>query len=82
MLLVPVSHLFFCQSLICFFLRTIRAFFLRFVWFPFGVFNVVRLAGQTASRAVSLFLEGDVSFLPDNSFPSQIQLLKVCMCME
>ncbi|XP_056221346.1 MMS19 nucleotide excision repair protein homolog [Seriola aureovittata] len=34
------------------------------------------LAGQTASRAVSLFLDGDVSFLPDNSFPSQIQLLK------
>ncbi|XP_044035468.1 MMS19 nucleotide excision repair protein homolog isoform X1 [Siniperca chuatsi] len=34
------------------------------------------LAGQTASRAVSLFLEGDVSFLPDNSFPSHIQLLK------
>uniref|UniRef100_A0A3B4X687 MMS19 nucleotide excision repair protein n=1 Tax=Seriola lalandi dorsalis TaxID=1841481 RepID=A0A3B4X687_SERLL len=35
-----------------------------------------RLAGQTTSRAVSLFLDGDVSFLPDNSFPSQIQLLK------
>ncbi|XP_031153770.1 MMS19 nucleotide excision repair protein homolog isoform X1 [Sander lucioperca] len=34
------------------------------------------LAGQTASRAVSLFLHGDVSFLPDNSFPSHIQLLK------
>ncbi|XP_035468792.2 MMS19 nucleotide excision repair protein homolog [Scophthalmus maximus] len=34
------------------------------------------LAGQTASRAVSLFLDDDVSFLPDNSFPSQIQLLK------
>ncbi|XP_028263603.1 MMS19 nucleotide excision repair protein homolog [Parambassis ranga] len=34
------------------------------------------LAGQTASRAVSLFLDGDVSFLPDNSFPSHIQLLK------
>ncbi|XP_041829818.1 MMS19 nucleotide excision repair protein homolog isoform X2 [Melanotaenia boesemani] len=33
------------------------------------------LAGQTASRAVSLFLNGDVSFLPDNSFPSHIQLL-------
>ncbi|XP_071369573.1 MMS19 nucleotide excision repair protein homolog isoform X3 [Centroberyx affinis] len=33
-------------------------------------------AGQTASRAVSLFLDGDVSFLPDNSFPSHIQLLK------
>ncbi|XP_026207027.1 MMS19 nucleotide excision repair protein homolog [Anabas testudineus] len=33
-------------------------------------------AGQTASRAVSLFLDGDVSFLPDNSFPSNIQLLK------
>uniref|UniRef100_A0A7N8WVS0 MMS19 nucleotide excision repair protein n=1 Tax=Mastacembelus armatus TaxID=205130 RepID=A0A7N8WVS0_9TELE len=39
-------------------------------------FNVIRLAGQTASRAVSLFLDGDVSFLPDNSFPSHIQLLK------
>uniref|UniRef100_A0A8D3BNG0 MMS19 nucleotide excision repair protein n=1 Tax=Scophthalmus maximus TaxID=52904 RepID=A0A8D3BNG0_SCOMX len=38
------------------------------------------LAGQTASRAVSLFLDDDVSFLPDNSFPSQIQLLKVGMC--
>ncbi|XP_056285435.1 MMS19 nucleotide excision repair protein homolog isoform X3 [Pseudoliparis swirei] len=34
------------------------------------------LAGQTASRAVSLFLDGDVSFLPGNSFPSNIQLLK------
>ncbi|KAK6301954.1 hypothetical protein J4Q44_G00280070 [Coregonus suidteri] len=35
-----------------------------------------QLAGQTASRAVSLFLDGDVSFLPENAFPSQIQLLK------
>uniref|UniRef100_A0A3P8U4Q4 MMS19 nucleotide excision repair protein n=1 Tax=Amphiprion percula TaxID=161767 RepID=A0A3P8U4Q4_AMPPE len=35
-----------------------------------------RMAAQTASRAVSLFLDGDVSFLPDNSFPSHIQLLK------
>ncbi|KAM9837604.1 MMS19 nucleotide excision repair protein homolog [Aulostomus maculatus] len=35
-----------------------------------------KLAAQTASRAVSLFLDGDVSFLPDNSFPSHIQLLK------
>nr|XP_019939047.1 PREDICTED: MMS19 nucleotide excision repair protein homolog isoform X1 [Paralichthys olivaceus] len=34
------------------------------------------LAGQTAARAVSLFLDDDVSFLPDNSFPSPIQLLK------
>ncbi|KAL6094473.1 mms19 [Pungitius sinensis] len=34
------------------------------------------LAGQTAARAVSLFLDGDVSFLPDNSFPSNLQLLK------
>ncbi|XP_023117868.2 MMS19 nucleotide excision repair protein homolog isoform X1 [Amphiprion ocellaris] len=34
------------------------------------------MAAQTASRAVSLFLDGDVSFLPDNSFPSHIQLLK------
>uniref|UniRef100_A0A8C8FZZ2 MMS19 nucleotide excision repair protein n=1 Tax=Oncorhynchus tshawytscha TaxID=74940 RepID=A0A8C8FZZ2_ONCTS len=30
-----------------------------------------------ASRAVSLFLDGDVSFLPENAFPAQIQLLKV-----
>ncbi|XP_036811773.1 MMS19 nucleotide excision repair protein homolog [Oncorhynchus mykiss] len=36
-----------------------------------------RLAGQTASLAVSLFLDGDVSFLPENAFPTQIQLLKV-----
>ncbi|XP_035002527.2 MMS19 nucleotide excision repair protein homolog isoform X1 [Hippoglossus stenolepis] len=35
-----------------------------------------KLAGQTAARAVSLFLDDDVSFLPDNSFPSHIQLLK------
>ncbi|KAM7382049.1 hypothetical protein PAMA_012757 [Pampus argenteus] len=34
------------------------------------------MAGQTTSKAVSLFLDGDVSFLPDNSFPSHIQLLK------
>ncbi|XP_061564022.1 MMS19 nucleotide excision repair protein homolog isoform X1 [Cololabis saira] len=34
------------------------------------------LAEKTASRAVSLFLDGDVSFLPDNSFPSNIKLLK------
>ncbi|KAM7371137.1 hypothetical protein PAMP_010628 [Pampus punctatissimus] len=34
------------------------------------------MAGQTTSNAVSLFLDGDVSFLPDNSFPSHIQLLK------
>ncbi|CAK6961747.1 MMS19 nucleotide excision repair protein homolog [Scomber scombrus] len=34
------------------------------------------MAGQTTSKAVSLFLDGDVSFLPDNSFPSNIQLLK------
>ena len=45
-------------------------------------FDVFRLAGQTASRAVSLFLDGDVSFLPDNSFPSHIQLLEVCPCMD
>ncbi|XP_014853446.1 PREDICTED: MMS19 nucleotide excision repair protein homolog isoform X1 [Poecilia mexicana] len=33
-------------------------------------------AEQTASRAVSLFLDGDVSFLPDNSFPPRVQLLQ------
>uniref|UniRef100_A0A8D0AVI6 MMS19 nucleotide excision repair protein n=1 Tax=Sander lucioperca TaxID=283035 RepID=A0A8D0AVI6_SANLU len=46
------------------------------IFFVYISFDVVRLAGQTASRAVSLFLHGDVSFLPDNSFPSHIQLLK------
>ncbi|KAM3860026.1 MMS19 nucleotide excision repair protein homolog [Diretmus argenteus] len=35
-----------------------------------------RFAGQTASRAVSLFLDGDVAFLPDNSCPPHIQLLQ------
>ncbi|KAI4893649.1 hypothetical protein NFI96_018029 [Prochilodus magdalenae] len=35
------------------------------------------LATQMAARAVSLFLDGDVSFLPENAYPSQIQLLKV-----
>lgn len=44
-----------------------------------SLFDVGRLAGQTTSKAVSLFLDGDVSFLPDNSFPSNIQLLKVCV---
>ncbi|CAJ1080596.1 LOW QUALITY PROTEIN: MMS19 nucleotide excision repair protein homolog [Xyrichtys novacula] len=34
------------------------------------------LAEQTALKAVSLFLNGDVSSLPNNSFPSHIQLLK------
>ncbi|XP_043958677.1 MMS19 nucleotide excision repair protein homolog isoform X2 [Gambusia affinis] len=33
-------------------------------------------AEQTASRASSLFLDGDVSFLPDNSFPPRVQLLQ------
>uniref|UniRef100_A0A3P9QBF3 MMS19 nucleotide excision repair protein n=1 Tax=Poecilia reticulata TaxID=8081 RepID=A0A3P9QBF3_POERE len=33
-------------------------------------------AEQTASRVVSLFLDGDVSFLPDNSFPLHVQLLQ------
>lgn len=34
------------------------------------------LAAQMAAKFVSLFLDGDVSFLPDNAYPSQIQLLK------
>ncbi|XP_015243038.1 PREDICTED: MMS19 nucleotide excision repair protein homolog [Cyprinodon variegatus] len=33
-------------------------------------------AEQTASRVVSLFLDGDVSFLPDNSLPSRVSLLQ------
>ncbi|MCJ8738228.1 hypothetical protein PDJAM_G00033240 [Pangasius djambal] len=33
-------------------------------------------ATQMAAQAVSLFLDGDVSFLPENAYPSQIQLLK------
>lgn len=49
---------------------------MRFMRLPVPLLHV-RLAGQTASRAVSLFLDGDVSFLPDNSFPSHLQLLKV-----
>ncbi|KAG9346126.1 hypothetical protein JZ751_007944 [Albula glossodonta] len=35
-----------------------------------------QLAILTASRAVSLFLDGDVSFLPENDLPSPLQLLK------
>ncbi|KAM6951361.1 MMS19 nucleotide excision repair protein homolog [Aplochiton taeniatus] len=35
------------------------------------------MADKTVSKAVSLFLDGDVSFLPENAFPSNIQLLKV-----
>uniref|UniRef100_A0A673GQF2 MMS19 nucleotide excision repair protein n=1 Tax=Sinocyclocheilus rhinocerous TaxID=307959 RepID=A0A673GQF2_9TELE len=34
------------------------------------------LTSRMASQAVSLFLDGDVSFLPENAFPSQIQLLQ------
>ncbi|KAF4106984.1 MMS19 nucleotide excision repair protein homolog [Onychostoma macrolepis] len=33
-------------------------------------------ASRMATRAVSLFLDGDVSFLPENAFPSKIQLLQ------
>ncbi|XP_043086941.1 MMS19 nucleotide excision repair protein homolog [Puntigrus tetrazona] len=33
-------------------------------------------ASRMASQAVSLFLDGDVSFLPENAFPSKIQLLQ------
>ncbi|MEQ2171466.1 hypothetical protein GOODEAATRI_010966, partial [Goodea atripinnis] len=51
------------------------------VWFPVGLFRVTRFAEQMASRAVSLFLDGDVSFLPDNSFPSHIQLLQVAKAL-
>uniref|UniRef100_A0AAX7SHP8 MMS19 nucleotide excision repair protein n=1 Tax=Astatotilapia calliptera TaxID=8154 RepID=A0AAX7SHP8_ASTCA len=39
-------------------------------------FHPLSPEATTASRAVSLFLDGDVSFLPDNSFPSHMQLLK------
>ncbi|XP_066550026.1 MMS19 nucleotide excision repair protein homolog isoform X2 [Amia ocellicauda] len=34
------------------------------------------LTSHTASLAVSLFLEGDVSFLPGNNVPQHVQLLK------
>lgn len=61
-----------------FFFLHCKSVFHEVCWFPFVVFHDVRLAGQTASRAVSLFLDGDVSFLLNNSFPSNIQLLKVC----
>uniref|UniRef100_A0A8C3AYM8 MMS19 nucleotide excision repair protein n=1 Tax=Cyclopterus lumpus TaxID=8103 RepID=A0A8C3AYM8_CYCLU len=77
-ILVQMSDCFSLSELVlrCIYLSTIRTFFMGFVRFPLGMFHVVRLAGQTALRAVSLFLDGDVSFLPDNSFPSNIQLLK------
>ncbi|KAJ8404898.1 hypothetical protein AAFF_G00332850 [Aldrovandia affinis] len=35
-----------------------------------------QLASLMVSRVVSLFLDGDVSFLPENNFPSPLQLLK------
>ncbi|XP_059386357.1 MMS19 nucleotide excision repair protein homolog [Carassius carassius] len=34
-------------------------------------------ASRMAAQAVSLFLDGDVSFLPENAFPSKIQLLQI-----
>ncbi|KAF4085446.1 hypothetical protein AMELA_G00118080 [Ameiurus melas] len=33
-------------------------------------------ATQMAAQVVSLFLDGDVAFLPENAYPSQIQLLE------
>ncbi|KAL1263819.1 hypothetical protein QQF64_004174 [Cirrhinus molitorella] len=33
-------------------------------------------ASRMATQTVSLFLDGDVSFLPENAFPSKIQLLQ------
>lgn len=45
----------------------------------YNIIYLSRLAAETAKKVVSLFLDADVSLLPDNSFPSQIQLLKVCM---
>lgn len=57
-------------------------FVFHFLYLYSLVLCVFRLAGQTASRAVSLFLDGDVSFLPDNSFPSTLQLLKVGIFLQ
>ncbi|KAK3559804.1 hypothetical protein QTP86_020786 [Hemibagrus guttatus] len=34
-------------------------------------------AAHMAAQAVSLFLDGDVSFLPENAYPNQIQLLRI-----
>uniref|UniRef100_A0AAY4CPE6 MMS19 nucleotide excision repair protein n=1 Tax=Denticeps clupeoides TaxID=299321 RepID=A0AAY4CPE6_9TELE len=42
----------------------------------------VHYASLMASRAVRLFLDGDVSFLPENAFPSNLQLLKVNSCYQ
>ncbi|MGH0139795.1 UNVERIFIED_CONTAM: hypothetical protein FKN15_070106 [Acipenser sinensis] len=36
-----------------------------------------QLAAHTTSLVLSLFLDGDASFLPENNFPLQFQLLKV-----
>ncbi|KAG7325439.1 hypothetical protein KOW79_011755 [Hemibagrus wyckioides] len=34
-------------------------------------------AAHMAAQAISLFLDGDVSFLPENAYPNQIQLLQI-----
>ncbi|XP_027014879.2 MMS19 nucleotide excision repair protein homolog isoform X1 [Tachysurus fulvidraco] len=34
-------------------------------------------AAQMAAQTVALFLDGDVSFLPENAYPDQLQLLKI-----
>lgn len=51
----------------------------KYAHFRIQVFFIsYRSASRMAAQAVSLFLDGDVSFLPENAFPSQIQLLQVC----
>lgn len=38
----------------------------------------LRLAAQSVSHVVPLFLDGEVSFLPQNSFPCSFQPFEVC----
>lgn len=38
-----------------------------------------RLAAQSVSHVVPLFLDGEVSFLPQNSFPCSFQPFGVCL---
>lgn len=41
-----------------------------------------RLSAVTAARAVSLFLDGDVSFLQEDGLPSGLRLLRVSASMS
>lgn len=78
--LVKTLNIFFFFDIDTFWYLLMDFTFCTCCFHPFCAF--FRLAGHTASRVVSLFLDGDVSFLPDNSFPSHLQLLKVGILLQ